>query len=81
MSPAAVITVNSMQRVLIYTMLKIMQCFFFFYVVCNAKGYIWYQMQKKSMNKQLNNALFNKQIQKKVVCKLFKSNTMDWCIY
>ena len=29
------------------------------------------------MNKQLNNALFNKQIQKKVVCKLFKSNTMD----
>ena len=38
-------------------------------------------MQKKGMNKQFNNALFNKQIQKKVVCKLFKSNTMDWCIY
>ena len=34
-------------------------------------------MQKKSMNKQLNNALFNRQIKKKVVCKLFKSNTMD----
>ena len=52
--------------------------FCFFYLVCNAK-YIFLSNAKKGMNKQLNNALFNRQ--QKVVCKLFKSNTMDWCIY
>ena len=51
---------------------------FILYVTLNI---FFYQMQKKGMNKQLNNALFNRQIPKKVVCKLFKSNTMDWCIY
>ena len=54
--------------------------FFLVYLVCNA-NINCYQMQKKGMNKHLNNALFNKQIPKKVVGKLFKSNTMDWCIY
>ena len=40
-----------------------------------------YQMQKKAKNEQLNNALFNKQIQENVVYQSFQSNTMDWCIY